>query len=105
MQYVNEIDPWIWFQLTLLLDAGADVNARGVKRRRTPLHMAVNHTRGHTDESTDVLELLIASGADLFALDSLGRLPLHYVFVKINEANQTKQFDPIEICTLLTSRL
>ena len=91
-------------QVKLLIDAGADVNAQGVKRWRTPLHMAMHYTRGHTDESTDILELLIASGANLFAVDVRGRLPLHYAFVKINGGNESKQFDPIEICTLLTSR-
>ena len=78
-------------------------NQQGPNRRRTPLHLAIHYTRGGTDESTDVIETLIAAGADLFAQDIRGRLPLHYVFVKINGGNESKQFDPIEICTILTS--
>lgn len=53
----------------LLLDAGADVNARG-EFERTPLHAAAHSHR------TDVVRLLIERGADVNAKSQLGT-PLH----------------------------
>lgn len=50
---------------------------------RTPLHLAVNANSGSTDDMIEIEDLLIEKGADQLARDSLGRLPLHYAFVKI----------------------
>ena len=66
----------------MVLDAGANVNMTNGKKR-TPLHLAVNANHGGADASSELPEFLIEKGADVFALDIRGRLPLHYVFVKI----------------------
>ena len=52
-------------------------------RGRTPLHLTVNANSGSADTSSEIEELLIELGADLYAMDVRGRVPLHYVFVKI----------------------
>jgi hypothetical protein len=54
----------------LLLDRGADVNAKG-RDAETPLHRAAGS--GHTD----VAELLLARGADVNAKGKWGEAPLH----------------------------
>jgi len=53
----------------LLLEAGAEVNARNV-RGVTPLHRAV--------ERPELVDLLLRNGADVNSTDRLGRTPLHY---------------------------
>jgi ankyrin repeat protein len=53
---------------TLLLDQGADVNARD-NFSNTPLHMAVHHP--------DMVELLLARGAEVNARNAFGDTPLH----------------------------
>ena len=68
--------------LKLLLDHGADPNW-GDKMNRTSLHIAANANSGSADASAEVESFLIDNGADVYALDSRKRLPLHYVFVKI----------------------
>ena len=60
----------------------ADVNARNGSKR-TPLHLAVNANSGSANASAEVEEFLIDNGADVFAKDKRGRIPLHYAFVKI----------------------
>ncbi|MGA3165950.1 MAG: ankyrin repeat domain-containing protein [Terriglobia bacterium] len=55
----------------LLLEKGADVNARGGDRGWTPLDMAA------TSGCTEVAELLLAHGAEVNAKDSGGRTALH----------------------------
>ena len=56
----------------LLLDNGADVNAKD-KRLSTPLHIA----GGGFINRIDVVELLLARGAEVNARDDLGMTPLH----------------------------
>lgn len=90
--------------IKFLLENGASPNATNTDLR-TPFHLAVNNTTGHTDESTEVIETLIAQKADLFAIDNRGRLPLHYAFVKVGNPLQSSEMDPIEICTILTSAM
>ncbi len=67
-----------------LLKGKADVNAVN-KFNQTPLHLAVNSNDGGTDVTSEVETLLIDHGADLYAMDDLGRTPLQYVFVKMTE--------------------
>ena len=58
----------LWGELemaTVLLDAGADIDARG-EDDYTPLHYAIEQ------EKPEVAELLIARGANLLARDRLG---------------------------------
>jgi cytohesin len=57
--------------MAILLDHGADVNARG-DRGFTPLHYAV------AGNQTKSVELLLAHGADVNAADDGGWLPLYY---------------------------
>lgn len=59
----------------VLMDSGADINARRGRGGRTPLHWAV------IEGYKDICELLIAKGADIDAGDDLGDTPLHHVFV------------------------
>jgi ankyrin repeat protein len=56
----------------LVKTEGIDVNARGENFRR-PLHLAVQAG------NKDAVELLLASGANVRALDRSAKLPLHYV--------------------------
>ena len=53
----------------MLITKGANVNARG-KHGMTPLHEAA--TKAHLD----VIALLIAMGAEVNAVDEMGRPPL-----------------------------
>lgn len=55
----------------LLLDHGADINARD-SRRQTPLHWAVQ------ERNRDAVELLLKRGADRAFRDSDGKVPLDY---------------------------
>ena len=70
--------------LRSLITAGAKLDACD-KRKRTPLHIAVNANTGGSDVSSEVEAFLIDKGANLFAKDARKRLPLHYVFVKIGK--------------------
>ena len=54
----------------LLLDKGANVNAKENKDGQTPLHRAA--TRGHAN----IVEILLARGADTNAKDHRGRTAL-----------------------------
>jgi ankyrin repeat protein len=73
--------------LELLLDHGADVNARVVEERVPgwmPLHWAAYFW------GLDILDLLIENGALVDAIDFEGRTPLHFAtyfhFVDLAEA-------------------
>ena len=55
----------------VLIEAGADVNARHVEGGSTPLHYAVITNRG------DVAALLLEKGANLRATDRAGATVLH----------------------------
>ncbi|MEW6358100.1 MAG: ankyrin repeat domain-containing protein [Planctomycetota bacterium] len=56
----------------LLLDRGANVNAKAYTLDMTPLHLAIDEVR------QDIARLLIASGADVNARDRTGSTPLHF---------------------------
>ena len=56
----------------VLLDQGADVNAKNRLDGKTALHIVA------WGALTDFMELLIANGADLNAQDNYGRTALHY---------------------------
>ena len=68
--------------LKRLLDMGCGINDRNLQLR-TPFHFAVDSNVAGIDASTEFEEILMDNGADLFAKDIDGRLPLHYAFVKI----------------------
>ncbi len=65
-----------------LLDHGADVNPVD-RKLRTPLHLAVNINTGGMNENFDLILYLLKQEGDLGRRDLFGRLPLHYVFIKI----------------------
>ena len=58
----------------MLIKAGANVNARTKKLKRTPLHKA--GFRGRSLDN-DVARPLIAAGAIVNAVDKFGKTPLH----------------------------
>ena len=53
------------------LNAGADVMAKGGYNNETPLHYAAEYG------TAEIIETLIASGADVMALDDYGKSQLH----------------------------
>ncbi|XP_061174017.1 poly [ADP-ribose] polymerase tankyrase-like isoform X2 [Saccostrea echinata] len=87
-----------------LLKAGAAVNATD-KWNRTPMHYCVSSNLGTADASTAMEELLIDNKADLFLKCSLNRIPLHYLFDKVDRFGKSSTLDPIELCTVLTSAM
>lgn len=84
-----------------LLKAGADVNAVDVDKQ-SALHLSVNSNSGSSDASTEYEELLIQKGADVYQKCSSGRMPIHYVFKKINNLEDKTAIDPIVLLSLLT---
>jgi len=66
----------------LLLGYGAELDPAD-HRQRTPLHLVANKSTASEDESKELEQFLIRKGANLFLTDVRGRLPLHYLFVKI----------------------
>ena len=79
--------------LSLLLERGADINARTLTEGRTPLHFAVDF------ESVDAVGLLLANGADPTAADNNGETPLD---LARREALQSPSDDLSRIIGLLT---
>ena len=75
------------------------LNIQG-KSERTPLHIAVYHNSGTIDSTTDVEQILIDNGSDLFSKDQLGNIPLHNVFINKNIGD-----DPVELCVLITQSM
>lgn len=68
--------------LTSIIKAGANVNAIDAEKR-SPLHLAVNSNLGTSDSSTDYEEVLLGNGADIFQKCCFNKMPIHYVFKKI----------------------
>ncbi len=58
--------------MTILLDSGANVDARG-EYGNTPLYIAADYSQ----DSTDIVKVLIARGADVNAKGRNGETPLH----------------------------
>lgn len=63
--------------ITVLVDAGADLDAREMMLGTTPLH----HAAGH-NEHPAVITALADAGADLAARDKFGKTPLHWAAEK-----------------------
>lgn len=66
---------------------------------RTMMHLAMNKSLASIEASFDFQKLLISNGIDYNQEDDLGRVPLHYAFIKIGEPPSLSQIerDPIEI--------
>ncbi|CAF4358739.1 unnamed protein product, partial [Rotaria sp. Silwood2] len=75
------------------------LNSQG-ESERAPLHIAVYHNTGAIDSTTDVEEILIDNGSDLFLKDKFGNIPLHNVFLNKNVGN-----DPVELCVVLSKAM
>ena len=68
--------------ITDLIASGADVNSLD-NQNRSPLHHLVNTSNGGHEVLAEIVELLVSHGADLFAVDCDGKLPLFYSFCKL----------------------
>lgn len=75
--------------IALLLEAGADVNARR-DGGETSLHAAVRSGRRSHDVGPAVISALVAAGADINATDDDGNTPLHYA-VRRPRSNRTNR--------------
>lgn len=60
-----------------LVDCGAAVNAQNNMTGATPLHMVAQSSKGSIDRRLQVIDLLIASGANVEQADNYGSLPVH----------------------------
>ena len=56
------------------------------------------------DATFETEQHLIDLGADINARDYVGRVPLHYAFVKIGTWQDTSQIDPIETVSSLCAQ-
>jgi len=81
------------------LKAGANPNIKG-HRDRTALHYALNVSASGADASFEIEYLLLKHGARINEVDSRGRTPLHYAFVKINDPFNVSRIDPAEVVTI-----
>jgi ankyrin repeat protein len=78
--------------MTLLLNAGADVNATNCGDN-TPLHLAV------LNASVESSRIVIEAGANVNAFNIRGNTPLHSVFASAytNVVNVVKQYECAEL--------
>lgn len=72
----NKTEQTVIDGLKLLIEAGGDINKRGGVNGTTPLHTAVRLNW------FEVVEFLLANGADINAKDSRGLIPLDYALGK-----------------------
>ncbi len=69
------------------------------------MHLAMNKSLASIDASFEFQQLLIDQGIDYNMVDKIGRIPLHYAFIKIGEKPNQNQLarDPIEIISNMLS--
>ena len=83
----------------LLLSAGCDPGEQEEQEEgRTPLQLAVGGGRDEANRSLDLELALLAAGAEVGAVDRLGRTALHHA---LHEAGG----DPVQVVSLLLARL
>jgi ankyrin repeat protein/predicted DNA-binding WGR domain protein len=74
------------------------------KQKRNSIHWAINLSKADADASNEIENCLLSSGGDLNAVDSRGRCPLHYAFVKIGDPFNASAIDPIETVSNIIAR-
>ena len=87
----------------LLCEAGADPNFTD-KKNRTALHAAFNSAVVSSNASFAIESVLLNHGANINAVDSYQRSPLHYAFIKRHKKNDISHIDPIETVSSACSR-
>jgi hypothetical protein len=67
--------------------------------KRTPLHLLANAVCTDIDVLTEPFEWFIEriDRCGIYEVDQRGRLPLHYLFVKIGRYRDASRFDPIGV--------
>ncbi|VDM38359.1 unnamed protein product [Toxocara canis] len=83
---------------------GKNVEIKANVLGHNPLHIAVDAIRdGGADVLTEPLEWLIHNTDGIHSQDSLGRLPVHYAFIGISDAElqTSSNIDPIAVVSIL----
>ena len=89
--------------IEFLIKLGADVNFND-RFLRNSLHWAINFADHTANSSFEIEDILIRNGVEINRRDLLGRTPLHYPFVKVNDFTVTFLVDPIESVNSLLSK-
>ncbi|ROV97208.1 hypothetical protein VSDG_04795 [Cytospora chrysosperma] len=79
-----------------LLDAGAELEFASRERRETALLLACRHA-----SSLEVVEMLVAAGADVNTSNAVGRTPLIMVTFKKGLRRTNRMADPVRIMAVL----
>ena len=74
------------------------------ENKRNCIHWAINLSNADADASNEIENCLLSSGGNLNAVDSRGRTPLHYAFIKIGDPFNALPIDPIETVSNIISR-
>ena len=79
---------------TLIEDFNADYTIRDSKKR-TIMHYLCNDEISSTDMDETLCDYLLSKKVHLNSEDILGRTPIHYLFVKLNDEYNSKDIDPV----------
>lgn len=69
-----------------MIKLGANIHQSDTYNRNL-LHFVINVSASTTDSNLEVEQLLLDLGVNVNQRDVLGRVPLHYAFVKIENQN------------------
>jgi ankyrin repeat protein/predicted DNA-binding WGR domain protein len=89
--------------IEFLLKLGASSSFRD-NFHRNALHWAINFADHTANSSFEIEDILIRNGVEINTADLLGRTPLHYPFVKVDDFTITHCVDPIESVNSLLSK-